>query len=272
VTATLGRIAIDSKAAHKIAATKVRRIASWERTVERQMKAFFGRQERAVLAKLTSRKSQERYYGTSVPERGRRPIQAKAISADSIFDDAAWNAQLRQDAEGWLSAVMDDFGDDTADLLGTSWDLTDKRVAKLLREQVNRVVGVNDTTFSAIADQLAKGQTAGETLDALAARVQGVFETASTSRARMIARTEVVSAANGASHEAALQSGVVSTKTWFAVSDNRTRDDHVEADGQTVDLEDQFDIGGEALDYPGDPAADPAQTVNCRCTCTWGTD
>ena len=53
------------------------------------------------------------------------------------------------------------------------------------------------------------------------------------------------------------------THTWNAVGDDRTRPDHRDADGQEVPLEDPFTVGGEQLDYPGDPAGSDEQTMNC---------
>lgn len=62
---------------------------------------------------------------------------------------------------------------------------------------------------------------------------------------------------------------------WFAADgliihnstlDNRTREDHAAADGQRVPVGTAFDVGGEPLMFPGDPAGSAAQTINCRCT------
>lgn len=67
------------------------------------------------------------------------------------------------------------------------------------------------------------------------------------------------------------QTGV--THTWNAVGDEKTRPDHMDADGQEVNLSDPFTVGGEQLDYPGDPAGSAEQTENCRCwTTTDGID
>jgi uncharacterized protein with gpF-like domain len=43
-------------------------------------------------------------------------------------------------------------------------------------------------------------------------------------------------------------------------------DDHLAADGQVQDIDEPFDVGGEQLMYPGDPAGSPGNTINCRCT------
>jgi len=68
--------------------------------------------------------------------------------------------------------------------------------------------------------------------------------------------------------EAAVLSNAVTppTKTWVTQGDSRVRDDHIQADGQVVGLNDSFIVGGESLMYPGDPSGSPAQTANCRCS------
>ena len=47
--------------------------------------------------------------------------------------------------------------------------------------------------------------------------------------------------------------------------DDRVRPDHVEADGQVVDLDDDFEVGDGSGPGPGQIGL-PEQDVNCRCT------
>jgi uncharacterized protein with gpF-like domain len=47
--------------------------------------------------------------------------------------------------------------------------------------------------------------------------------------------------------------------------DTRVRDTHKEADGQTVPLDDVFNVGGELMHHPADFEASVAESVNCRC-------
>lgn len=54
-------------------------------------------------------------------------------------------------------------------------------------------------------------------------------------------------------------------KKWNTILDNRTRESHAIADGQTVDVEDFFIVGGEALKYPRDPSGSVGNTIRCRC-------
>lgn len=52
------------------------------------------------------------------------------------------------------------------------------------------------------------------------------------------------------------------TLTWNSAFTPTTRDDHADADGQSVPAGSPFDIGGEELMYPGDPSGSEANTCN----------
>lgn len=63
------------------------------------------------------------------------------------------------------------------------------------------------------------------------------------------------------------QDGLVLKKVWMATPDGRTRDWHIDMDGQEVGIHEMFIDGlGNELEYPGDPGGDPATVYNCRCT------
>jgi hypothetical protein len=81
----------------------------------------------------------------------------------------------------------------------------------------------------------------------------------------MLARTDLNGLANGASVMAASLVGVT-YKQWLTAEDDKVRETHAEADGQTVPVDQPFDVGGEQLDYPGDPAGSDDEVCNCRCT------
>lgn len=59
---------------------------------------------------------------------------------------------------------------------------------------------------------------------------------------------------------------VVPMREWVAILDERTRDWHAEADGQRVAIGEPFNVGGEDLMEPGDPAGSPENIINCRCS------
>lgn len=116
-----------------------------------------------------------------------------------------------------------------------------------------------------LADTIAEGANLGESIPKLTARVDDVIDSG-TQRARLIARTETVAASNAISNgqaQLAIGDGLTLFKTWLATNDDRTRPDHVDADGQTVAFDESFDVGGESADYPGDESLSPEQRANC---------
>lgn len=88
-------------------------------------------------------------------------------------------------------------------------------------------------------------------------------------RANRIALDQVLRATATFEHAAALQAQVVTGRTyvkvWVTQRDDRVRAAHVEADGQTVALDELFKVDGELLRFPRDPAGSAGNTVNCRC-------
>lgn len=73
-------------------------------------------------------------------------------------------------------------------------------------------------------------------------------------RATLIARTELLNAARGASHLQAVQSGAVVGKVWQSAEDERVRDEHRALNGMEVGLNEEFPDEGQ---YPTKP--------QCRC-------
>jgi hypothetical protein len=99
-------------------------------------------------------------------------------------------------------------------------------------------------------------------------------------RARRIARTETVTAANGAAMVYAQTSGNVMEKIWISVKDKRTRHNawanHKTIDGATIDINKPFNLKSQKLGdiqmmqpgvrkQPNGLAVPASQVVNCRC-------
>ena len=94
------------------------------------------------------------------------------------------------------------------------------------------------------------------------------FKDMSVVNAKRIVRTESVNAANYATNQSATDVFGKENlqKEWIATFDNRTRIDHIQANGQIVDMDKNFLVGGEELSYPGDSRGSAANVINCRCT------
>ncbi|MEU0627766.1 phage minor head protein [Streptomyces sp. NPDC005989] len=137
-------------------------------------------------------------------------------------------------------------------------------------EHLLRAVG--DRLTEAAVAELAAGLDAGDDIDALRARLRALFSRDGSqlgdTREERIARTESNRAWNAATLAAAegmAGEGRPLVKQWQTRRDAKVRDAHDDADGQIRLLDEEFTVGGVAMRYPGDPAAPPGLTVNCRC-------
>lgn len=148
----------------------------------------------------------------------------------------------------------------------------------LRNETTSKIKEIDEHTAELIQTQLAEGYAAGESIAELKDRIRGSFgfgpgATASearsiSARARTVARTETLGAANYGRLEAWKQQapGLVTGKTWLSVSDDgRNREDHLAYTGTTVPLDADFEIDGVKMDAPCN-SGDPGQDINCRCT------
>lgn len=203
----------------------------------------------------------------------RRPPMLVAAMAPAPspqpFDPAWWRQAVDEHVAPEVEDVLDEIAMATLSRLGwtqsglAAVDMT-ARVARL----VGLVEGVGPDLAGRLGSTLNVGVALGESVDQLAARVQSEFDVADR-RARTIARTEVVGASNGTAHDVAaavIVAGGRLSKTWIATDDERTRDTHAEADGQTVAYDEPFTVGDAMLMYPGDPDGPPEEIINCRCS------
>lgn len=120
-----------------------------------------------------------------------------------------------------------------------------------------------------ITAQVTSGILQGNSIPEIAKRLQVEIPKMNHASAVRAARTAMTGAQNGgrmASYKAASDMGLIVQKRWVATKDSRTRSSHAALDGQTVDWDKPFKSELGDIMYPGDPAADPANVYNCRCT------
>jgi len=92
-----------------------------------------------------------------------------------------------------------------------------------------------------------------------------------TARSERIVRTELNRAFNVANDSqmlANVEAGASLQKRWIATGDHRTRDTHIDAHGQIVDIDEKFTVGKAKLAYPIDPTGPASEVINCRCRVT----
>lgn len=122
-------------------------------------------------------------------------------------------------------------------------------------------VGVTETTKEKILNILNKAIQEGWSNDQTVKELSQLEEI--RRRARMIARTETVRAANYGVLLGAGKYEYETEKEWIAVLDNRVRHSHANVDGQKRENDDPF---GNGLQFPGDPNAPASEVCNCRCS------
>jgi hypothetical protein len=225
--------------------------ARWTKAIRK----LFARQQKAVISRLEG-------------NRGRRVRADGTPNPDELFDSDFWAAETVDDTEALYELVATAGFARVSAQFGINFDLEAAYARDFIEARVNQLAGqVTDTTYQTIKDALSAGVAEGESIPDLATRIRAVFDTADKVRAATIARTETISAFNGSASLAAAQlpDDVAGGQEWIATADGHTRDDHADADGQIVGMNEAFNVGGESLAYPGDPSGDPANVVNCRC-------
>lgn len=246
-------------------------VTTLEKRWERAMRRLFAKQEASTLSRLKGKRGRQAlgYTPEGAPEERAPGDPAPSVDPAAIFDPAFWTDETRAIAADLYEAVAAEGLSRVAGMFGISLDLEAAFVQEMIEARANQLAGqVTTTTYESITAQLAEGVGEGESIDDLAERIRGVFTDASTNRSTVIARTEVISAYNGSAVAGAstLPADVVGGQEWIATRDGRTRAAHAAADGQAVGIGQPFEVGGDALAYPGDPAGAAKNTVQCRCT------
>lgn len=227
-----------------------------------------GRQEEQSLARF-----RERYLAEHPGEVSAAKRATLAIDLNSLFDQGTDEEHRR--VREILRTLMAEVGAekleellaeaDVVQLVEVSWH--NQRVNDFLDRQTERAITVPDGTSAVeLRATLAEGIGNSESLGQLEERIRNLWLTRSH-MAATIARTEVGPAYNFASTEVWRQnSDILEGREWLSAEDDAVRPEHQAADGQIVRLDEPFKVGGELLDYPGDPSASPELSINCRCT------
>lgn len=135
-----------------------------------------------------------------------------------------------------------------------------------LEKAGERIKLITETTLGKVRSVLEVAAKEGLSIPNTAKLLVKEFEGINKTRATVIARTEIISSSNQGSLLGAQSTGLKLVKEWLATRDSRTRSSHAGVDGQKVDLDKPFTVGGEDLEYPGDPQGSAKNVIQCRCT------
>ena len=105
--------------------------------------------------------------------------------------------------------------------------------------------------------------------NAIAEEINIALDKKEESRAELIAETLVGSAESWSRQEEAtliaLNLGLQIRKVWRGILDDRIRQNHLAANGQTVPLNQNFIVGGYLAQMPRDSKLPASETLRCRC-------
>lgn len=249
---------------------EMKRMATWHRTeaevgrleniFEKRVERLLEKQKKAVLSRIEGK-------------RGRQMLTRAAGNAadfvDNVFDREHWTTETEDEMRSLYELLTSSAASRLYGELGVNFGLHNADADEFISTRANQLAGnVTETTYNGIKDQLVEGINAGEGIPELAGRIRDLFDQTYASRAKTVARTEVIGGYNGATRMAAdgLPDDVVVGYEWISTPGTRTRPTHSRAHGQQVRRGDKFHVGGFELDHPGAAGAPAKEVVNCRCT------
>jgi hypothetical protein len=156
-------------------------------------------------------------------------------------------------------------------------------IGKYFRSNLNQIktisltseIGAQRLLNSVVYDAIQDGKGIRAVTDALKNdKFLRNLKRSSRFQAERIARTETLSAASYGeylgSQELFQKYGVTMGKYWIAKKDSRTRNSHNEMKrSETIGAEEDFEVGGAKMQFPGDRRGGPSQVINCRCALGW---
>lgn len=225
-----------------------------EKRWQQKFRKLFARQEKAVLDRLEGK-------------RGRQALQrGKDEPVTAMFDPDFWLNETRELAEELYGdlyelgaqRILDTFMRQKRDVFESidyDFGIDSAGARAFVEARALRLAGqVTDTTYDAIKEALSEGIAEGEGIPKLAARIKEVFAEANSSRAEMIARTEVLRGYNESANDVAksLPNDVVGGKEWIGEGSNDV----------CTELNGRLALIGETFEGYDTPPAHP----RCRCT------
>jgi hypothetical protein len=243
--------------------TRQQRIRQNEKLRNRYEKAFYNPVRNALKKQLSSFTSDLEQYG---PDRAR-----------DNMDLELWNKELaplinKVYVEAGIAKANQTLGElrrlpkvqKKRTSFGYNAEWTQEILNYFSKHLFDKVVlPISDTTKEYIMMVIKKGIDEGWSIQRMTEEIER--EDYLDGRVRRILRTESNRAINYGNELAADKFDYQVQKRWVAVHDDRTRIAHLSADGQTVDQNGVYTVGGEQLEFPGDPNGSGANTINCRC-------
>lgn len=195
-------------------------------------------------------------------DQGERVLAALGItpdaSADDLIDLSADNEVLTEILLQLALGLTAEVGGATAAALGGAF-VVEETTAVLAAGAASTAANVNGMTLEKLKSTINLAQAPIEVQKS----ARDMFDRMTESRARVLAQARVSETTNFASHEGAKHAGA-KTKTW-RVWDANPRRTHRDADGQTVDIRDDFKVGSRRGRWPHDYRLGVDEVAGCTC-------
>lgn len=199
----------------------------------------------------------------------------KTVSAELLNADKTAAAYVNGKLPEIYALNYNAIGDQINGLKGYSFELVNASAVKNLATSDKTLLPYKTVNGEKVARwdtqkvnaEVLQGIIQGESVQKIANRLSNVVGMEKASAIRN-ARTTTTGAENKGRHDSykeAEKQGIILKKRWIATHDPRTREEHIELDGQEVDIDEPFENSLGKIMYPGDPDADPANVYNCRC-------
>jgi len=240
-----------------------KRINAQERAFIPELEKFFGRQAREVREKIEKADS---VSGLTVGHVFDKDAEAKAYT--DKFEARYRNAfehggnAGNEAAKGMIWLMPEERHIKAED----EFRISAEHLQKLKAQMELAASHIHSTIWDEIRDVIqqanAEAMTVGELAQAIGDKLDGYKYT----RARLVARTEMARTENFGTLEGYKENEFVDKKGWLCQFVPDSREAHMQADGEEVAIDADFEVGGEHLEYPGDMRGDPGNTCNCLCT------
>jgi hypothetical protein len=239
---------------------------------EKRLKRIFAQQGRTIIDALKNYRPEDviAMVSTLISE---DPIQKffKSLYENvGVAFAKSSHRDLKSDA-GIISTKQDE------DELESTWMNEMHRYAS--QDAGKRIVSITGSSKTIakniLSEEFARGIEEGLSIEEMTAKITTEFRMQwgkfAMFRTRRIVETEILSASNLGAMEGARSVDIPMFKVWMAGGENiRDYDNgspfsHVAADGEEVEMDEDFIKSGEPMDCPGDPKGSPGNVINCKC-------
>lgn len=216
------------------------------------------RQRRTVLARLTGTKARR---STAYWD----PPGEKKLDVRYILDVTKWKQELEAAVRPALGRAAARGAASLRRRLGISVTSSLPETSRAIDTATDSIVNGMVARFFEIQERIRKQEQLQASMADLEKAVNDAYD-AKESWARRVSGDATVGVYNQATLETAQQSGRALRKMWLSRRDQKVREHHIEADGQTRPISEPFIVGGHRMQYPGDPDGPISEVANCRCT------